>query len=109
MIKIPLSPLPNQEFMIVLGKHNCTINLYQRGDHMYLDLFVANQAIEQGALVRPKASLITVSTALFTGQLRIIDKERDPLEQEEPNYLGLGSRFELYYLSDKEVKEIGLK
>lgn len=109
MIRIPLSPLPNQEFMIVLGKHNCTINIYQRGQHMFLDLFVANQAIQQGALVRPKASLITVSSSLFTGQLRVIDKERAPLEQESPNYLELGSRFELYYLSDEEVAQIGLK
>lgn len=109
MIKIPLSPLPNQEFMIVLGKHNCTINIYQRGSFLYLDLFVNNQLIQQGALIVPKASLVTVGSALFSGQLRIIDKERKPLDQEPPNYLGLGSRYELYYLSDQEVSEIGLK
>lgn len=109
MIKIPLSQLPDQEFVIVLAKQNCTIHLYQRGGRMYLDLQVGQTQVQQGALVIPKTSLISVSNCVFSGQLRIIDTKRTPFEQEPPHYSELGSRFVLYYLTDAEVKEFGLK
>ena len=109
MVRIPLSAIPNQEFNIVLAGQNCTINIYQRDVYMYLDLYVASEVVQRGALVCPLTSIITVSNNLFKGALYIVDNDKPSLEQQMPEYSGLGSRYQLYYLTESELKEYGHK
>ena len=106
MTVIPLSALPNQEFWIILDGQHCVINLYQRSGRMYMDLSTPESIVQKGALVMPRTPIITAYSNGFKGQLYIRDTARPPQFQEAPVYDGLGSRFELCYLTDYEVKEI---
>lgn len=102
MIQIPLSALPNQILSIVLNEQNCRLQVRARGHALYLDLEVNNQPVQYGALMIPKAPLITVSNTTFHGQLRLIDSKSKPDYPRAPYYQGLGTRFLLYYLTPEE-------
>lgn len=103
-IQIPLSAIPNQEMMIVLDKQQCIINVYQRGDNMYLDLTSDNNVIEQGCIIIPKTPLLK-DNSLFKGQFRLMDSKSKPTSQSMPNYKELGERFFLYFITESEEKE----
>lgn len=95
--EIPLIAISNQQLNVTLGRQNCTITVYQRGDRLYLDLSVATQPIRAGCLCIPYAPLI-VGDADFSGQLRIVDTLSPVNAQTTPHYSGLGERYKLYYL-----------
>lgn len=106
-IQIPLSALPNQELLIVLGEQRCTLHVFDRGGRLYLDLYCDYNPVQLGAICLPFCPIITATGRGFIGQLRIIDKLTKPQAQAIPYYQGLGSRFFMYYLSAQEEAQIG--
>ena len=108
MLQIPISAIANQEFQIVLDDQNCTIHLYQLGDYFYLDLYVADATIIEGAIVQPKCGIVPGPTD-FKGQLYIVDEQNTPAQPDLPNLEELGTRFNLYYLTADEVTEFELR
>lgn len=102
MINVPLSALPNQELLMFLDRQNCTINVYQRGARLYLDLFLNMEPIQRGAIILPKAPIITRVSHGFKGQFRMIDLKSKPDKPQIPNYRELGTKFYLFYLSETE-------
>lgn len=108
MLQIPISAIANQEFQIVLDDQNCTIHLYQLGDYFYLDLYVGDNTIIEGAIVQPKCGIVPSPTD-FKGQLYIVDEQNTPAQPDLPNLEELGTRFNLYYLTADEVTEFELR
>lgn len=106
MLELPLEATVNQEFLVTLGGQDCTIALCQRGAGMYLDLRVSGVTVCQGAICQPGMGIVQRATDAFAGQLYILDERSRPMEQQPPQWQGLGSRWRLYWLSSEEVDEV---
>lgn len=105
MYKIPLLPVPDQQLMVVLEDQSCTIRVYQRGDRLYLDAALDNTPICYGAVCMPGWD-IGGHKYPFSGMLFFADEQAEGEAQTPPNYVGLGSRYNLYYCTDEEAEEM---
>lgn len=105
MQKIPLKQVPSQKIRVVLGGQNCTISVYYRFGATYMDLYVGNMLIEQGAVCRNRASIIRVASAYFMGSLHFLDLRGD----DEPNYHLFNDRFILLFVAANEDPPAGLR
>lgn len=108
MVTIPLTAVPNQELQVVLEEQNCTIHLFQLGDYFYLDLYIDDTTVIEGAIVQPKCGIVP-SPSIFQGQLYILDTLNPTEAQELPTVDELGDRFELVYLTADECDEYDLR
>ena len=106
MIELDLSPIPNQEFMMVLDRQSCVINIYQRAGRVYLDLFMDGEPVQVGSLLQPKAPTITRADCPFKGNFRVVDSQSAPDKQKMPTYEELGTRFKVFYLSEQEEAQV---
>ena len=98
MLEIPLTPLPNQRFSVVLADQNCVISLRQLGESLYASLKVDENVVFEDLICNDRIKMPTFSTTLFQGHLMLIDL----LGREHPNYKYLGDRMVLVYLSEDE-------
>ena len=106
MIKIPLDAIPNQKFSIYLDGQACTLKIYERDEHLYLNLTVGQTPIRKGMICVPTAPIIQ-KPADFKGQLFIIDEYASNADtQTMPRYKGLGAQYNLYYLTEKEYGDL---
>lgn len=94
MIKIPVKAIPNQVLSVVLNDQNCTINLYQRGDFLYMDLTVDGVEVRRGAVCLPCITVPAYGSPDFNGILFFADMTGGT---EPPNYTGLNDRWRLFY------------
>lgn len=99
MLQIPLSPIPNQKFSIVLDSQNCVIELRQLGDGMFCSLMCDQIQVFSGLICNDRRPMPTFQTINFRGHLMIVDT----LGKEHPMYDKLGSRFQLVYLQSDEA------
>ena len=106
MQTIPLLAIPAQSFQIILGGQNCLIALYQRGDHLYSDLFVDQTAIWRGVICQTMVDLKPYPYLPFKGALFFVDMEG----AEDPRPEGLGNRrWPLLYVDPAEELPAGLQ
>ena len=105
MLEIPLNQVPNQQFNIVLDEQDCTIHLYQRNSRLYMDLFLDGVALRYGAVCLPHSDIVAHPYP-FTGRLVFMDSLSEPAKQMPPQYAELGTRYQLFYLTDEEAAEI---
>lgn len=101
MILIPLQAVPNQTVSIVLDDQNCTLNVRQNGDRLYLSLVCDAQDVCDAHIAQNRVLMPAWSTTLFSGKLVFIDNEGSA----HPDYSRLGERFFLYYLTDEECRQ----
>ncbi|WP_261534715.1 phage baseplate plug family protein [Burkholderia multivorans] len=94
MLILPITARPAQNFSVLLGGQNCQISVYQKTTGLYLDLSVNNAAIKSGIICRDRVLLIRHAYLGFTGDLTFFDTQG----VEDPQYSGLGSRWQLVYL-----------
>ncbi|MGL4208299.1 MAG: phage baseplate plug family protein [Candidatus Adiutrix sp.] len=94
MFRINLARLPAQKCSVVLGPHHATISLRQRGDYMYLDLWVNEEPVCLGAICQNDVDIVQSPNRLFKGILKFIDLEG----QRPPSWETLESRHILLYL-----------
>ena len=98
-IVINIEPLPSQVFYVLLGGQNCTIKLYQRLGHMYIDLYVSETPICQGAICTFWENVLQFHNPAFVGSLRWLDLDG----KSRPLYGGIGSRYLLIYTEDEDT------
>ena len=101
MVTVPLQAQPNQQLKIVLGGQNCQISVYMRGSYLFMDLNVNGQEIFSGASVRSFILQNPCPYRPFVGDFIFVDEQGI----DDPVYTGLGSRWQLVYLSDEERNE----
>jgi len=94
MLNIPLSSTPSQKLSVLLAGQNCQISVYQKTTGMYLDLSVNNAAIKSGIACRDRVLLIRHAYLGFVGDLTFFDTQG----VDDPEYSGLGARWQLVYL-----------
>lgn len=102
MQQIALQPVPSQQLQIVLGGQNCQIAIYLRGKHLYVDLTVDGEDVSVCVIARDVIPLVPTTYLGFIGQLLFTDTQGTS----DPTYDGLGSRYQLVYLTAAEAAEL---
>jgi hypothetical protein len=105
MLEIPLIAVPNQQLLARLDEQDCTINVYQRGARVYLDLALDGVPLRQGAICLPGVPVVDAPWP-FVGGLYMVDTGTTPKGQQPPQWEGLGTRWKLYYLDAAEMAEV---
>lgn len=92
---IPVAAVPSQVLAVTLGDQPCRIEVYQRSTGLYLDLYVADSPVVVGVLCRDRNVLVVDTYRGFTGDLAWYDTQGSS----DPYFAGLGTRWQLVYLS----------
>ena|SRR5690348_1142035 len=100
MIVIPLQPIPAQAFNVSLNGQLCRIVLYQKGDYFYMDLTVNGVVALQARMVLNSVWIVRYAYLGLVGDLVMFDTQGT---NDGPTYDGLGSRYQLYYLTPDEI------
>ena len=66
-VEVPLIATPNQELAIELNEQDCTIQVRQLGDYLYLTLWVDSTLIVENAICMPIEPIVQGSVSGFTG------------------------------------------
>ena len=98
MQTVPLQPVPSQSTKVVLGGQNCQILVYQKPQGVFMDINADGVDIVVGVIARDAVPLVCREYAGFIGNLLFIDTRGSS----DPSYNGLGSRFNLVYLTAEE-------
>lgn len=96
---VPLTANPNQTLTIGLNNQACQIAVYQTPDALFLDLYVNDALIIAGVICQNLNRIVRNLYLGFQGDLAFVDTQGT----DDPNYLGLGSQFQLVYLSPSEA------
>jgi hypothetical protein len=97
---LPLQALPNQMLTILLAKQLVKLSIYTMVDgNMYMDVFVNHVAIITGVICQNQNRIVRDAYLGFIGDLAF----NDTLGSDDPVYSGLGTRYQLFYLSASDV------
>lgn len=97
---IPLQPVPSQVVTCLLGSQACKIAVSQKNTGMLVDLYV-NDALVIGGVIAENVNRIVRSVYLgFIGDIAFIDLQGTS----DPEYTGLGTRYQLVYLSESDIQ-----
>jgi len=99
MQTIPLESKPSQTLKTTLDSQYVQLNVYTLPNGLYLDLLLNGMTIVQGSLCLDRARLVRETYLGFSGDLMFIDTQGTL----DPYYTGLGSRYQLIYLSASEL------
>jgi len=119
MQAIPLSPIPSQTLQAVLGGQNCQISVYTRDGYsmqdatlstpvkvLLFDLIVNGVTITTAALcLNLQRLLINRQYLGVAGDFMFVDTQGS----NDPQYGGLGSRYQFMYLQQSDLTAAGLK
>lgn len=103
MVEVPLIDTPNQELAIELENQDCTIQVRQLADYIYLTLWVDSTLICENAICMPLVPIVQNSQSLFSGNFLIVDSSAKADKQSLPDYTELGTRYLLVYGTDEEL------
>ena len=99
MLFLPVKNIPNQRFSAVLDNQNCTLEIFQRFDRLYLNLFVDDTAVVLGVICHNNLGITAVDTLAFRGMLYFTDVQGNS----DPQYEGLGTRYCLVFVPEGEI------
>jgi hypothetical protein len=95
---VPIQSTPSQTIKAVLGGQNCQIALYAKTQGLFVDINADGVEIVSGVIARDAVPLLARGYTGFIGNLLFVDTQG----ASDPQYSGLGSRFNLIYLTDVE-------
>ena len=104
MLFIPLQQVPNQAVSVNLNGQYCQINVYQKFFGVFLDLYVADVLIIGGVLCENLNRCVRSAYLGFSGDLGFWDTQGTS----DPDYTGVGSRYQLVYLTPADLSSIGV-
>lgn len=100
MLVCPASQLPNQRFNTTLNDQDVTIGIRWRTTGLFVDLaFQRGDPIVSGVIARDRNRIVRSAYLGFVGDLVWVDTQGDY----DPDWLGIGDRFFLLYLTPDEV------
>lgn len=99
MMTIPLQAVPSQTLSVLLAGQNCQIAVYQKSTGLFLSLSINDAPAVLGVLCRDRVRLVRQAYMGFVGDLAMIDTQG----LSDPEYSGLGSRFQLAYVEASEL------
>lgn len=99
MLIVPLQPVANQTIAVILGNQNCGINVVQKSTGTFLTLAVNNVPIVTTAICLDRVRIVRTAYLGFIGDLSFIDTQGFDV----PQYTGLGTRWQLIYLTATDL------
>jgi hypothetical protein len=103
---VPTQPIPNQTFNVQLGGQACVINCYQLAYGLFVDLYVGNSLIVAGVIALNLNRIVRSLYLGFVGDLVFYDTQ-GAQNPSDPIFTGLGSRFQLIYLTPSDLAGAG--
>lgn len=101
-LEIPTQPVPAQALAVLLGGQEALITIRQLSTGLYMNL-VSNDVEIIGLVICENGNRIVRNRYLgFSGDLMIYDTTGNG---GDPNYLELGTRFQLVYLTPEEAHD----
>lgn len=99
MIRILIQPTPNQTMAIALARQTAQIALRQNGPDLYFELTSNRVSIVRTRICRDRQRiLLDMRYRGFIGDFAFVDTRGT----DDPQWYGLGSRFQLFYLAAGE-------
>lgn len=108
MLIVPTLAVPSQQIKTVLADQIVNLSIRQLRYGMFMDVTI-NGVLEVGGVICQNKNRIIRSEYLnagvgFSGDFAFFDLTGN----EDPVYTGLGDRFQLGYLSQDELEDLGL-
>jgi hypothetical protein len=100
---VPLQPFPNQQVQVQLGGQAVTVNVFQQAFGLYVDVFVGPNAIIQGVVAKNLNRIVRSGYLGFSGDFAFWDTQGS----DDPVYTGLGSRWQLVWITPTELATLG--
>ena len=101
MFVIPINDIANQTLSAQIAGQNCSIDIYQKSNGLFLDLYVSNSLIIGGVLCENLNFIVRDDYLGFIGDILFNDTQGNS----DPSTPGLGTRYQLCYLAPDEVTE----
>lgn len=101
---IPLQPIPSQVLTVALNDQQCQLSVYQKFFGLYVDVYVNGGLIIGGVIAEDQNRIVRSVYLGFEGDLIFADSQGS----EDPQYEGLGGRFQFLYLSPADLATLGL-
>lgn len=98
---VPLEAVPNQTFAVALAGQSVQLNVYQKGDFLYMDVFLNGAAVIRGVICENLNRIIRNRYLGFLGDFMFQDQRGS----NDPAYTGLNDRYLLFYVLDAELPE----
>lgn len=99
MQTVPLTAMPSQTLNAVLGNQNCTLNVYTLSTGLFIDVLINGIAVISGVLCLNQVRTVRDAYLGFVGDLIFTDTQGT----NDPDYTGLGSRYQLIYLEADDL------
>jgi hypothetical protein len=101
---IPTQPLPNQVLLAQLNGQAVEIQIFQQAYGLYVTVTLGGEIVIASVIAYNKNRLIRYGYLGFSGDLSFIDTQGS----DDPVYTGLGTRFQLAYLTPSDLAALGL-
>ncbi len=102
MLVIPLQPVSSQTLKVVLDNQNCQITIQQKPQGVFVDLNADGTDIVLAALAQEVGPIVSRPYTGFRGNLMFLDTQGNA----DPEYIGMGTRWQLCYLGASEYAVI---
>jgi hypothetical protein len=99
MLIVPVQAAPNQTLSVLLANQLCQVTLRTRFYGLFMDVSVNDAPIVQGVICQNWNKIIRSAYLGFVGDLAFWDTQGS----NDPAYIGLGSRYLLYYLEKSDL------
>lgn len=99
---VPLQAVPNQTVVVLLNGQVTQLNVYSKGENLYMDVLVNNILVIGGVICENLNRIVRSLYLGFQGDFIFIDNQGDA----DPVYTGLGgadARYSLAYLSPADL------
>jgi len=104
MQEISLQPVPSQTLQVVLNGQQCAISVYVKTQCMFFDLALSGSPVAYAVQCKNLVTLVPTAYLGFVGWLLFLDTQGS----EDPQYMGLGTRWILLYLDAQDVETYGI-
>lgn len=101
---VPVQPVANQTFQVLLDGQQTTIDLSAVYDNVFVDVSVNGSLVVAGVIAEQANVIVRDAYLGFSGDLVFYDTQPDPVNgAEDPQFGGLGTRWILAYLLPEEI------
>ena len=104
MLIVNAQDVPNQTLQVQLGAQAAGLNIYQLQYGLFMDVYVGTTLIIAGVICENLNRIVRDSYLGFSGDLAWYDTQGES----DPVYTGIGSRYQLVYLSPADMIALGL-
>jgi hypothetical protein len=102
VIVVPIQAIPAQVVAVQLGGQNCQLNIYKKFYSMTMDVSVNDVLIIGGVTCWNLNRIVRSKYLGFIGDFAFFDTQGD----DDPDWPGLGTQFQLLYFSPDEVDSL---